>query len=480
MKVLSWKTVGVLLAVLSGLCFAQRQGDIFLDPEVVDLRQRESTIIITNASKDTLKLEGTFYTFLPYYEDHFKNAIGPQQTDTLKFNFAYPDFLFIDKPHGLRFYNSPGKILHCTISALTKNSATVAFKGTHAEINDYYLAYHNTLGTAYENNRPYFFAGDTVKDFNHFPAIADSISQRSLNFLNAYNKALPSWFKVHEQWRLKYLAGFLKHNVLRSKEFYGGKKIPVRDDYYSFENTLPINNPSVILNTEYLWYTQFYIGHKIDGKKSGASDDAGIHYIDSALGTSLPADILRMQRLTQSFRSSRPNYVALIKNTTFRDPRNKDILDSLIRVRYETPTVGERAPALTGIDETGKEVSLEQFKGSIVIINFWATWCGPCIREFPDENRLSETYKKDGVVLVNVCINSDLQQWKNASQKHGLRMINLYTSRDQYQRLAKEFGINGIPKSILIDRRQRVIDNNFKRASAVETNDIKKILAKNP
>jgi thiol-disulfide isomerase/thioredoxin len=445
----------------------------------VNLKGEETFTIIKNSTTDTLHLKGEFFSGLPYAANAFKLSIAPNKQDTLKFNFTYPDFIYVYETNYFRLFNSPGKTLYCDILSLASKTTEIFFHGEHADINNYYLAYLNKMGSGHVQNRPYFIMGDMIKDFNKYPSIADSITQLSLDFLKNYYKQLPNWFKKHEEWRLKYNSGFLKHNVLFSKRFYSGKKVNVSENYYSYEKELPIENKEMILNGEYIWYLRSYFDNQagiLKSKNKKAAKMLEFFVADSLFKNSVAGDIFKMDKLSGIYYAGRKEkYDSLLNTTVFNDNNKKRILDSLVNVKFGFPNIGKTVPELSLTNLNGEKVSFSNYKGNYIIINFWATWCGPCIAEFPTENNLYLENKDKGLTVINICLDSEIEQWKNVSKKREIKTINLFTQKDEYQYISKRFGISGLPKSILLDKDLSVMDNNYKRASQLTKGDIEKI-----
>jgi thiol-disulfide isomerase/thioredoxin len=232
----------------------------------------------------------------------------------------------------------------------------------------------------------------------------------------------------------------------------------------------------MILNTEYLWYTNFYLEQQRKTLKVSGRSDPGIFLIDSLFKLTDASDILKMQTLSNAYRNSKSRYDSLFPNTLFKNANNKAILDSLIKAKFNLPLEGEVVPNLPLTDKNGKKASLTDYIGNYVIVNFWATWCGPCIKEFPYENKLYQDYKDKNLIVVNVCVDSKNEQWKAVSKTRNLQTINLFLEPEKYKIIKRVFDINGLPKSILIDKDLRVLDNDFKRASLLTQNDLEGIV----
>jgi cytochrome c biogenesis protein CcmG/thiol:disulfide interchange protein DsbE len=137
---------------------------------------------------------------------------------------------------------------------------------------------------------------------------------------------------------------------------------------------------------------------------------------------------------------------------------------------------GKSAPSFTLQDLNGKPVSLSDFKGKVIVLDFWATWCPPCVMEIPHFIELYEQYKDQGFAMVGISLDSQgVSVVKSFVQKYRVNYPILMTDG----RVDKAYGgIPGIPTTFVIDSagniRQKYIGY---REKAVFETDIKALLA---
>lgn len=137
--------------------------------------------------------------------------------------------------------------------------------------------------------------------------------------------------------------------------------------------------------------------------------------------------------------------------------------------------VGSEAPDIVLANLDGKDVSLSSLRGKVVLIDFWASWCGPCRRENPNVVKTYKKYKNKGFEVYSVSLDSNKQRWMAAIEKDGLiwdaHVSDLKKWSSQPVGL---YGVNSIPRTFLIDRDGKIIAKNL-RGPALE-NKIKEVL----
>lgn len=125
------------------------------------------------------------------------------------------------------------------------------------------------------------------------------------------------------------------------------------------------------------------------------------------------------------------------------------------------------APDFSYPNTSGELVSLKGMKGNYVYIDLWATWCAPCIAEIPDLKKLEDQYHGKNIKFVSISIDKaqDKDKWLKFADENDLKGVQLMADKDWNSDFVKKFGVNSIPRFILIGPDGKVIDNNAKRPS---------------
>jgi len=141
-------------------------------------------------------------------------------------------------------------------------------------------------------------------------------------------------------------------------------------------------------------------------------------------------------------------------------PTYRDSLTNYCKALKKTLWRGREAPAFTLQDANGREVSLSDFKGKVVYIDFWGVHCGPCIYDIrTDVPSLHKKYAGKDVVFLNVCVEGSIAQWKATLENLGMDGVNLLTPGVESP-AGKAYNISGIPHYVLIDRQGKIFNSN--------------------
>lgn len=129
---------------------------------------------------------------------------------------------------------------------------------------------------------------------------------------------------------------------------------------------------------------------------------------------------------------------------------------------------GNEAPRFTYTDIRGKQYSLSDFRGKLVYIDFWATWCGPCRGELPHLDRLEKDYQGKKVVFLKISLDDEMDAWRKMVTEKKMGGVQLHADGAWNSDAARSYQIKGIPTFILIDANGKIISPSAPRPSSQE------------
>ncbi|HEV7913269.1 MAG TPA: TlpA disulfide reductase family protein [Albitalea sp.] len=129
------------------------------------------------------------------------------------------------------------------------------------------------------------------------------------------------------------------------------------------------------------------------------------------------------------------------------------VLVFMAGVAVPAPTPSAVAPDFTLRTMDGPNLRLQEQRGRVVLVNFWATWCGPCRQEMPHLNKLYDKYRASGFVLLGVNVDDDARKAADLAAKLGLKFPVLL---DTDKRVSRVYDMSAMPATVLIDRDGRV------------------------
>jgi len=141
-------------------------------------------------------------------------------------------------------------------------------------------------------------------------------------------------------------------------------------------------------------------------------------------------------------------------------------LATLIKENKKNP-IGKPLANFTQADTSGKEISLASFKGKYVLIDFWASWCGPCRQENPNIVATYQKYKNKNFTVLGVSLDKAKAPWMDAIKADGLAWTHVSDLRGWNNAVSQQFEIFSIPQSFLLDPNGNVVGKNL-RGPALE------------
>jgi thiol-disulfide isomerase/thioredoxin len=142
----------------------------------------------------------------------------------------------------------------------------------------------------------------------------------------------------------------------------------------------------------------------------------------------------------------------------------------------QSPLVGQVAPEISLPNPEGQIQNLSSLRGKLVLIDFWASWCGPCRKENPHVVAVYNKYKDKGFTILSVSLDSNKDRWVQAIQKDGMEWHHVSDLKGWSSSAASLYGVRSIPATFLVGKDGKIIATNL-RGAALE-NQVKKSLGK--
>ncbi|KQB98637.1 AhpC/TSA family protein [Pedobacter sp. Hv1] len=221
--------------------------------------------------------------------------------------------------------------------------------------------------------------------------------------------------------------------------------------------------------------TKYYTGSVISGSKS---NDLFIAYkkernVDiKTFIQQNPNSIVSAYVLYRDF-SYRLSAAQIEENISYLAPSLQQtpyvgVLKELIGV-LSTVAIGKPAPVFTALNQHGQSVSLSQFRGKYLLIDFWAAWCGPCRKENPNVVAAYQKYHAKGFDILGVSLDKSKADWLAAIAADQLNWTQVSDLKFWNSAPAKLYGVRAIPANVLIDPQGLIIGRNLRGEELQQT-----------
>jgi thiol-disulfide isomerase/thioredoxin len=152
--------------------------------------------------------------------------------------------------------------------------------------------------------------------------------------------------------------------------------------------------------------------------------------------------------------------------------------ERLMALEQTYPDIGRAAPDIAGVDLEGNDLQLADFRGRVVVIVFWASWCGPCMERVPEENQLAADFPKESFTLVGVNGDRTREAASDAVRAHNIQFASWWDDPAARASIVARYGVTQWPTTYVLDARgvvryKNIAGENLRRA-------IEQLIAEHP
>lgn len=453
----------VLCITITSSTFAQSEAQkTYIQGAITDGSTKEISIVIDPNPLLTNKVT-------------IKSAIDEQGAFAIQFDLGMPVPATLEYGRvSIDMYIEPGDSIIVTGQAKQlKNN--IKFSGKGGKHNNYFVA----AKKQFDNRAMVYNRRAQVQnlDFKAYRSFVDSLrneKMKLLNNFNANNADVSDSFKAFATILIQYPWATALLQYPNNHARYNRKKtIDVPQEYFGFLNDFSIINESAMLIKPYLTFLDEYTNTLFSFNvinKTPKYDYDSLYVQKLAFAEDVlqgkPMHYIKTKAFVEGCLQGRveliiDKYEQLLEENPYAD------YDQVLQIVYEQSkhlSAGAEAPDFTVFSPEGEEVKLSDFKGNVVYVDFWATWCGPCKKQVPFAKELKKKFKGKDVVFLYVSFDKNEEQWQNYIVEKGMTGVQTIANANK-PLISKTYRVQGIPKYLLIDKDGKIYSSKAKRPS---------------
>lgn len=350
---------------------------------------------------------------------------------------------------------------------------SIAFEGSLASENEFLEHYSRDYEPLY--NQQAFMARMRETQPDEFTRFAQTAINEVTGAMNEFHSENPlgSSFRDYFTTDFTYqVYGYQLSYPMYLEYIYDEEEIPeIPEDYYAFlDDAVDFTREDLMIGSAasfHSTYIQYYLSENEERIPEDLTYPEMIMWVAEEV---FEGDVKNYTKAFGiNFQFNHGDFHTAVENyESFQSSNNWEHLNELLTSSYNQAlkvAPGVEAPEITLTDINGEEVSLSDFRGKVVYLDFWASWCGPCMREMPYAKELKKRFDgEEDLVFLYVSVDEDEQAWRSTVEQHDIKGVHLNVKGMQHD-VAQSYNVQGVPSFFLIDREGIIHDNNPSRPS---------------
>lgn len=409
---------------------------------------------IKNSTFDTVSIKSISNATIESAE------VDPKGNFNLKLSLEKGFYLLKYGRESVYIYVYPNDKLEISFDAKNFNK-TLCFSGDGAQRNNYLVHKAQLMEKMTEDINSFYDVSET-KYLENLLGVKERL-QKELKQID-----VEPYFMEDEEKSLQYNYLLSIQNFKTSYTYYLGKEIKLSNNFYSELKGIDLRNMQ-----DYKWQPYYYyLVNSIWSKR--INKEVGFKNMSTKLLEIKEEEVINSvfngfySQITRDKAKAKDYFKLIKKYSTSKEyiAAAKKQMESLFLIGK-----GDVSPSFTYMDIKKKEVSLSDFKGKLIYMDVWATWCAPCKKQIPYLQKLEEYFDGQDIVFISISVDKikAYENWENMVREQELGGIQLFADNSFDSPFMKAYGINSIPRFIIVDKDGNVYDDKAPSPSFEKT-----------